>query len=123
MLRGIVNALQEAVVSLKIRGPGGAEVQADAVIDTGFTGALSIPPSIITSLKLVTAMKNNLVLADGTVRSFDYYAVQVFWNGTWKQVLASALGDDTLIGMTLLADHALMIEVKPSGSVVIDKLP
>ena len=34
MIRGAVNARLEAVVRLRVRGPGGAETDLDAVIDS-----------------------------------------------------------------------------------------
>jgi hypothetical protein len=37
MIRGVVNALSEAVVRLRLRGPGGVETDVDAIVDTGFS--------------------------------------------------------------------------------------
>jgi clan AA aspartic protease len=123
MIRGQVNSRNEAVVRLRLRGKGGVEIEVDAVVDTGFTAALTLSSSTITALNLVPVMKSAMVLADGRGGLFDIYPVQVLWDGNWQQVLASALGGDVLIGMSLLAGHALFIEVKPTGSVVIEPLP
>lgn len=43
------------------------------------------------------------MLADGSVRHFDVYAAEVEWDGAWRPVLVSALGDEVLLGMRLLA--------------------
>ena len=43
MIRGTVNARLEAVVRLRVRGLGGAELDVDAVVDTGFTSSLTLP--------------------------------------------------------------------------------
>ena len=43
MIRGTVNSRLEAVVRLRVRGPAGVEADVDAVVDTGFTSALTLP--------------------------------------------------------------------------------
>ncbi len=37
MIRGMVNLRREAIVPVRVRGPGGAERDVDAVVDSGFT--------------------------------------------------------------------------------------
>ncbi len=37
----------EARIGLKIRGPGGQEQEVEAVVDTGYTASLSLPPAIV----------------------------------------------------------------------------
>jgi hypothetical protein len=34
MIRGVVNARLEAIVSIRVRGPGGTERDVEAVVDT-----------------------------------------------------------------------------------------
>ena len=123
MIRGAVNARGEAVVRLRVRGPGGAETDVDAVIDTGFTASLTLPLAVVSALGLVRQSGGGAVLADGSVRQFDIYAAEVAWDGTWRPVLVSAVGDEVLLGMRLLAGHELRIEVVPGGTVEITPLP
>jgi len=63
------------------------------------------------------------VLADGSVRQFDIFAAEVAWAGTWRAVLASAVGNESLLGMRLMAGHKLVVEVVPGGLVDIIPLP
>jgi hypothetical protein len=42
MMRGVVNARHEAVVRLRVRGPGGVESDVDAIVDSGFTASLTL---------------------------------------------------------------------------------
>jgi hypothetical protein len=72
---------------------------------------------------LVRQSGGGAVLADGSIRQFDIYAAEVAWGGTWRPVLASAVGDEVLLGMALLAGHELRVAVVPSGSVEITPLP
>lgn len=122
MIRGAVNARGEAVVRLVLRGPSGAEVERDAVVDSGFTSSLTIPVGDAIALGLARVSSGGATLADGSVRSFDHYAVEVEWAGAWRPVLASAIGEECLIGMRLLAEHRLCIDVVPGGAVEITSL-
>ena len=121
MIRGAVSARREAVVPLRLRGPGGTQLDVDAIVDTGFTAAL--PPAAVAALGLTRLSGGGAVLADGSIRQFDVSAVEVAWGGGWVSVLVSAVGDEVLLGMRLLAGHELRIAVVPGGVVDITPLP
>ena len=123
MIRGVVNARHEAVVPLRLRGPGGAEQDVDAVVDSGFSASLTLPAAVVAALGLARLSGGGAVLADGSVRQFHIYAAEIAWNGAWRPVLISAVGDEVLLGMRLLAGHELRIAVIPGGVVEIAPLP
>jgi clan AA aspartic protease len=123
VIRGVVNARHEAVVRLRVRGPGGAELDFEALIDTGFTGSLTLPSAAVTALGLVRQSGGSVALGDGSVRHFDVYAAEVEWDGNWRPVLVSAIGDEILVGMRLLAGHELRVAVVPGGPVEISPIP
>ena len=123
MIRGVVNATHEAVVSLRLRGPTGLDTDVDAVIDTGFDDQLVLPTSIITALGLRLRSTSTAVLADGSVKQFDYFDADVEWLGKWRSILVAAVGDHVLLGMQMLTKHELRIEVAPGGAVEISPLP
>ena len=62
------------------------------------------------------------VLADGSVRRFDPFAAKVRWGGSWVGVVASAVGDEVLLGMSLLAGRGLWVEAVPGGLVEVRPL-
>ena len=123
MIRGVVNARCEAVVRLRVRGPSAAELDLDAVVDSGFTASLTLPAAVVAALSLARQSGGGAVMADGSVRQFDIYAAEVAWDGGWRPVLVSAVGDEVLVGMQLLAGYELRIAVVPGGAVEIDPLP
>jgi clan AA aspartic protease len=123
MISGTVRGFREAVVPLKLRGPGGAEVRVEAVIDTGFSGALTISPATVAALGLVRQSDVTVRLGDGTVRQLDVYDVEVEWDGAWLAALVTEIDGDPLIGMRLLAGHELRMAVVPGGVVEITPLP
>jgi predicted aspartyl protease len=65
MITGTVNPLQEARIPLTVRGPGGHEEDIEAVIDTGFTGWLTLPPALIAAMGLTWRGRDSAILADG----------------------------------------------------------
>ncbi|HZK81682.1 MAG TPA: hypothetical protein VFC46_11455 [Humisphaera sp.] len=123
MIRGVVNSRREAIVRLRVRGPGGIESDVDAIVDSGFTASLTLPAAMVTALGLVRQSGSSAVLADGSVRQFDICAAEVAWDGAWRAVLVSAVGNEPLLGMRLMAEHKLTIDVAPGGLVEIVPLP
>lgn len=123
MISGTENARFEAVIRLRVRGPGGVELSFDAVVDTGFTSSLTLPAVAVTALGLVRQSGGSVVLGDGSVRSFDVYAAEVDWDGSWRPILVSAVGNEVLVGMRLLAGHELRVAVVPGGPVEISPHP
>ena len=123
MIQGTVNARLEAVIRLRVRGPGGVEMDFEAVVDTGFTSSLTLPSTAVTALGLVRQSSSAATLGDGSVRRLDVYAAEVEWDGAWRPVLVSAVGDEVLVGMRLLAGHDLRVAVVPGGPVEISPIP
>ena len=52
MMSGRVNARREPLLSATVRGPTGISRTVDALVDTGFGGQLTLPPSLIRVLAL-----------------------------------------------------------------------
>ncbi len=122
MIRGIVNARGEATLTVRLRGPTAIELDLSAIVDSGFTSALTLPIQTVVALGLTRASSGRATLADGSVRPFDIYAGEIHW-GRWQPVRVSAVGRDPLVGMRLLAGHQLRVEVIPGGRVEITPLP
>ena len=95
--RGTVNARREAVLRLRLRGPTGAEAELDAVIDTGYSGFLTLSAAVAAALGLERGMGGQATLADGSTRRFDTFAAELQWGGGWRGVVVSALGNEVLV--------------------------
>lgn len=96
MIGGVVTARLEAVVPVRVRGPAGAELEVEAVVDSGCTAALTLPIATVVTLGLTRMSTGGAVLADGSVRQFDIYESEVEWDGSWHSVLVSVVGDEAL---------------------------
>ena len=119
MIEGTVNAAYEAVVSLPLRGPSGQARDVDAVVDTGFTRFLTLPPAMIAELGLGFRGVNRVILADGSETTLEVYGVTVVWDGQLREVVAYASDTTPLIGMSLLHRHNLNVDVEDGGRVLI----
>lgn len=122
MITGIVSAHREAVVRLVIRGTTGQTHEIEAVIDTGFTGFLTLPTSLIHSLGLIWRGQAQAVLGDGNLHQFDVYEAAVFWDGQVRVVETDAADTIPLIGMGLLYGYDLHIQTVEGGIVTIQAL-
>ena len=50
MITGIVSADYEPIIRLTLQDSNGQEHEREAVVDTGFTGWLTLPPNVIAGL-------------------------------------------------------------------------
>ena len=122
MIEGTVNAANEAVVSLPIRGPAGQAGNVEAVVDTGFTRFLTLPLATVEELELVFRGVTRVILADGSETNLDVYGVTVLWDGQPREVVAYASDTTPLIGMSLLHRHNLNVDVEDGGRVLIQAI-
>ncbi len=110
-----------ARVRLRLRGPGGVEATVTATVDTGFTGTLTLSDRLIASLGLEYLTDVVFVQADGTAALHPAYATELEWGGVWRPIYVAA-GREPLIGLKLLLDHEVRMEVRPGGAVEITPL-
>lgn len=123
MITCVVNADLEALLRVTVRGPNGQVCEVDALIDTGFSGDLTLPSGLIAALGLPWLSTQEGMLADGSVQDFDVFAATVIWDGAPRMVELSASDAIPLLGMNLLRDHELRVEVRDGGAVTIQALP
>jgi len=81
MITGRVNSNREAVISLAVSGPQGETREIEAVIDTGYSGYLTLPGAVVAALGLSSIGLSYLTLADGSEIPSDVCLVTVDWDG------------------------------------------
>lgn len=123
MIVGAVAADRDAVIPLRVVGPGGATDTVAAVVDTGFSGQLTLPPDVVAALGLPWVMDDEVVLGDGTTAWFPVHLGRVEWHGAVRDVLVQVADTDPLVGMELLDDPLLVIDCRPGGRVEINPRP
>jgi len=121
MIVGAVRSA-EARIRLKLCGSGGREQEVEAIIDSGYTGGLTLPPALITSLGLRWQSVERATLADGSTCVFQVYVGKLVWDGKVRTVLVDEANADPLVGMKLLRGHELRMQVRYRGRVTIKRL-
>jgi clan AA aspartic protease len=119
MIRGTVNSRREAIVRLRLRGPSGAEAEIDAIVDTGYTGALMLTSATVIALGLQWLSGGKATLADGSPARFDSYAADLEWDGRLRPVVVSDGGHEALLGMRLMEGLELRVQAWAGGEVEI----
>ncbi len=122
MIRGKVNQHQQAVISIAVMDNEGSIQSLEAVLDTGFTGYLTLPPDFIRSLGLPSAGYRIFELANGEPFEFITYLATVSWHGRLCDALVLQSDSIPLIGMDLLRGSRVTLEVLDDGEVIIEEL-
>ena len=122
MISGTMRSSTAAVVRLLALGTEGRNQEIDAIVDTGFTGELTLPPETVISLDLAYYGRTTGVLADGSERLLYVFEAAVLWGNQERRVAVYA-ADATLLGMGLLYGHELTIQVVEEGNISIRALP
>ncbi len=81
---------REAIVQLAVIGDQQKKQGIRAVIDTGFTGSLTLPPTMIADLELMWFTQQEVFLGDGSRRTFDVYRGTVIWDGQLRVIEINA---------------------------------
>jgi clan AA aspartic protease len=122
MIHGVVSRNREATISLVIVNESRQTKLITAVIDTGYTGFLSLPSEIITELNLSWRGIDRGTLGDGSEVTFEVYAAKVIWDGEYRDIPINEAETDPLIGISLLYGYDLHIQTVEGGSVTIKRL-
>ncbi|BAU14235.1 hypothetical protein LEP3755_47800 [Leptolyngbya sp. NIES-3755] len=122
MILGNVNPRREAIIQFAVLGENNQRQGIKAVIDTGYTGFLTLPSAIIRALELTWYMQEEGILGDGSLCLFDVYEASVIWDGQIRAIEINESETDPLVGMGLLESYELNIQSIPGGLVTIKKL-
>ena len=122
MIQGIVTSDREPIVQMVAQDAIGQDHKFDAVVDTGFTGWLTLPPHTIAALGLSWKELGAAILADGSLIDFDVYEASVLWDGQWVTIPVDEADADPLMGMRLMQGYRILIEDVDGGSVQIERI-
>ncbi|WP_309732443.1 clan AA aspartic protease [Chamaesiphon sp. OTE_75_metabat_556] len=122
MIHGVVSRNREATISLVIVNENRQTKLITAVIDTGYTGFLSLPSEIITELNLSWTGIDRGTLGDGSEVTFEIYAAKVIWDGEYRDIPINEAETDPLVGISLLYGYDLHIQTVEGGNVTIKRL-
>jgi len=122
MIYGVVNVRREATLPLVVGNANGQRQIIDTVIDTGFSGFLTLPSAIIASLALPWSASDIVTLGDGSETLFDLYTATVIWDGKYRDIYIAESETEPLLGMSLLYGYRLQVDTIEGGTVTIEEL-
>ncbi|PSF35014.1 clan AA aspartic protease [Aphanothece hegewaldii CCALA 016] len=121
MMQGRVNQSCEATLLIAVRN-NTITLPVDAVIDTGFSGFLTLPSDMISTLGLIWQGRDVGTLGNGTFCIFEVYMGFVIWDGQYREIYINESETVPLIGMQLLRGYDLRIQAIEGGIVTIEAL-
>ncbi|MBE8995066.1 clan AA aspartic protease [Microcystis aeruginosa] len=122
MMQGIVDQNCEATIRLVVGNLDSQRQMIDAVIDTGFTGFLTLPSSVLADLNLRAYRREEGILGDGSTCIFDVYRGLVIWDGELRRIDINESDTEPLVGMSLLYGYRMQLDVIEGGTVTIQAL-
>jgi clan AA aspartic protease len=94
-------------------------IQVEFVIDTGFTGFLSLPSFVVERLQLPYRFDQDADLADGSTIQIPIHEAQIIWQGEELVVRVLATGNRPLFGTAMLAGEELHAQFIEEGLVTV----
>jgi clan AA aspartic protease len=122
MIRGRVTDERAVVIPLGVLDNTGRSWPINAVVDTGFTGDVSLPTSTIRSLSLRPLGQRLFTLADGELSVMNAYSGRVLWHERQHDVVVIQSEDTAIIGMNLIWGNRVTLEARTDGDVSIEEL-
>jgi len=123
VILGQVNPRTEAVIAVMMRDAAGHLLARDAVIDTGFSGYLTLPLATITALQLPFLSSRVYSLGNNAQANFDTYKATLLWDGQEQDIKVLASEAHPLVGMSLLKGFRITINAVDGGEVRIELCP
>ena len=121
-IRGKVDSRRQARIEVEVRGSGGSFQTIETVVDTGFTGHLTLPAETIGRLGLRRGLRTTVTLGTGIRERVNTYRGDILWHGQTYPILILESRGTPLLGMELLEGSLLTIQAKTNGDVLIEKL-
>jgi clan AA aspartic protease len=123
VILGQVNPRMEAVIPVMVRDATGHLLTRDAVIDTGFSGYLTLPLTTIAALQLPFLVSRVFSLGNNAQANFDIYKATLLWDGQERDIKVLASEAHPLVGMSLLKGFRITIDAVDGGEVRIEPRP
>lgn len=122
MITGTVSADYEPLIQLILQDANGQEHEREAVVDTGFTGWLTLPPDVIAAMGFTWREWGAAILADGSQITFNVYNALLVWDGQRITIPVDEVDAEPLIGMRLMRGYRLLVEDVDGGLVQIEHI-
>ena len=121
MIRGVMNDRLEPMVVVEISNGDGQFQPVEALLDTGFSENLTLPPDAVARLGLKYVYRIPLNLAGGQQIEGAVHEGFVKWFGRTRTIHVIAAEGQPLLGMSLLASCKVTIYARLGGEALIEE--
>ena len=122
MLQGNVRRIGGAlypVCVVHLFGDSGVPARLETVIDTGFSGLMTLPAETVEQMRLPKIGEARAFLADGIEREYGLYKVDVDWFGKSRPIEVLSMGRFPLLGMAMMEGLDLRVHVEDDGEIAL----
>ncbi len=120
-MTGSVRSLH-IMLPVTFRLTGLPDITIEFIVDTGFTGLLTLPPDAVTALGLPFLHKIPAQLADGSFVEVAIHAATIVWRDVEAEARVLATGERPLLGTALLDGSELLAQFREEGLVTVEDL-
>ena len=122
MIRGDINERLEPLVTVEISNGDGQYHPFKALLDTGFSGHLTLPPDEVERLGLERVDRISITLANGQDIWVSVHEGYVKWFEQTRRVKVLATDGQSLLGMSLLENCKITILVQAGNEALIEEI-
>ena len=116
-----MNRRLEPVVSVSILDDHDIAHSFEFILDTGFSGHLTLASDAINRLGLHYSGQRALATADGFTHNVDVFTTSVLLHESWRPAFVIRLDSLPLLGMRSLLGSRLSMNVYAGGRVVVEE--
>ena len=121
MIKGALTDSLAPMVVLEISNGDGHFHPVNALLDTGFSQNLTLPPDMVARFGLEYADRIPMTLADDRNIDVSVHKGLVKWFGKRREINVIAIDGPPLLGMSLLAGCKITIRAHPAGEILIEE--
>ncbi len=123
MIRGNLNERLEPLVVVEIADGDERYQPVEALLDTGFSGHLTLPPDTVERLGLKRVDRIPMTMANGQDIQVSVHEGRVKWFGQPRIVKVVAADGPPLLGMSMLAKCKVTFSAQEGGELLIEAIP
>ena len=122
MIRGAFNERFQPIIAVEIADGDGEYHPVEALMDTGFSGQLTLPPDEVARLGLTYVDRTPLTLAGDQQLHASVHEGLVRWLGQPVRAYVIAMDGPPLLGMSMLENCEVTFRAQTGGEILIEDI-
>lgn len=110
------------LLPVTFRFPGKQDLAIEFVVDTGFSGFLTLPLAAVSAMGLPYLQDVSANLADDSRIPVPVHEASIVWHGAVRSVRVLATGRRPLLGCALLNGLELVVQFREGGLLTIEEM-